>query len=271
MSNGTSKGHWDVMYLYLHQMDFQENRSRCPAICEFIEQLGTDPSVPLHEETVDKDVLFPRHYHHAFVSAMAPETHIAAHHGPMNLKLRVQFPLILPSATSKGMCLRKISDGVYGCVGCSLRVGSETRHVLLFFPFSHFLLCSWRKERQLFSTIVMNTKPSTSMVCPLYCIVCVFVMVFLLIASQTRIILIFDIFHPSLSVGFCSILFPRSVSPFSFPREIKFFSYLHQGGMKSLQRLEEEDSSFSFYQLIKREYEKIQTMPETSSNVFEHV
>lgn len=37
--------------------------------------------------------MIPRHYEHAFFSAVNPGTHIMAHHGPNNKKLRLHFPM----------------------------------------------------------------------------------------------------------------------------------------------------------------------------------
>lgn len=95
-------GDWNVYYLYLHNIDFQEvsqwavmmgylppygaksitrqfgvvlyrlvvvllwlvyqNRSRCPETCRAIESI-------------------PRNYYHAFFSALAPNSHVTKHHG----------------------------------------------------------------------------------------------------------------------------------------------------------------------------------------------
>lgn len=71
----TSKGYWNVSYLYLHGVDFKENLVRCPQTMSVIQ-----------------DIL-PRHYHHAFFSALSPDTHITPHYGPTNKKLRIHLPL----------------------------------------------------------------------------------------------------------------------------------------------------------------------------------
>lgn len=73
----TSKGNWNVSYLYLHGVDFQENVDRCPQTMRVIH-----------------DIL-PRHYHHAFFSALSPGTHISPHYGPTNKKLRIHLPLVV--------------------------------------------------------------------------------------------------------------------------------------------------------------------------------
>jgi aspartyl/asparaginyl beta-hydroxylase (cupin superfamily) len=49
---------------------------------------------------ISRDSQIPRHYHHAFWSAITSRTHIQPHHGPTNKKLRCQFPLIIPDSDS---------------------------------------------------------------------------------------------------------------------------------------------------------------------------
>jgi len=71
-------------------MEFTENREKCPVTTSIIE-----------------DVL-PRHYGHAFFSAVNPDTHIIPHHGPTNKKLRFHLPIT-------------------GLEGSSLRVRDDTR------------------------------------------------------------------------------------------------------------------------------------------------
>jgi aspartate beta-hydroxylase len=44
----------------------------------------------------------PRHYYHAFISAVTPGTHIMKHYGPTNKKLRFHMPI----AGIKGSRLR---------------------------------------------------------------------------------------------------------------------------------------------------------------------
>ncbi|CAN0073295.1 unnamed protein product, partial [Sphacelaria rigidula] len=86
-------GDWNVFYLFLHNIDFAQNRSACPKTCALVEAL-------------------PRQYEHAFFSALAPGTHIVKHNGSTNKKLRVHLPLVTPGA---GLA--------------RLRVGSQTREV----------------------------------------------------------------------------------------------------------------------------------------------
>ncbi|CAN0334269.1 unnamed protein product, partial [Discosporangium mesarthrocarpum] len=93
-------GDWNVFYLYLHNMDFQENRAACPNTCRLIQSL-------------------PRHYSHAFFSALAPGTHVVKHHGPTNKKLRVHLPLLVPQGEDG-------SRSEDGGGPCPLRVGNET-------------------------------------------------------------------------------------------------------------------------------------------------
>jgi len=85
----TDRGHWNVCYLHLHGIDFDDNIRKCRGTAGVIEEI-------------------PRHYHHAFFSALASGTHVTKHHGPTNKKLRCQLPLVVPSGTS-----------------CWLRVGEE--------------------------------------------------------------------------------------------------------------------------------------------------
>ena len=88
------KGSWNVCYLFLHGIDFSSNRQFFPTITRLIE------SIP------------GGHYHHALLSAMAPNTHILPHHGPTNRKLRCQLPIVVPGGVD-------VDSGSY------LRVGSE--------------------------------------------------------------------------------------------------------------------------------------------------
>lgn len=74
----TSKGDWNVCYLELHGMNFDSNAEAFPTIYEFLKTLSNN-------------------YHHSFISALAPNTHIEPHNGPTNKKLRCQLPLIVPS------------------------------------------------------------------------------------------------------------------------------------------------------------------------------
>jgi len=86
-------GDWSVYYLYLHNLDFAENRARCPQTCEAIDAVDSQ-------------------YHHAMFSALAPATHVIKHCGPTNKKLRCHLPLMVPQGGA-----------------CRLRVGGETRVV----------------------------------------------------------------------------------------------------------------------------------------------
>lgn len=81
-SQSHDAGDWNVFYLFLHGMDFAENRLKCPKTIELIENV------------------IPRHYEHAFFSCVNPGTHILPHHGPTNKKLRMHFPILGGSANS---------------------------------------------------------------------------------------------------------------------------------------------------------------------------
>lgn len=89
-TEGTDKGKWNIFYLYLHELKFEEN-------CE---------KLPFTVSLIEKHI--PRHYHHALISAMVPDTHILKHYGPTNKKLRFHLPLT-------------------GVQGSYLRVGDEKR------------------------------------------------------------------------------------------------------------------------------------------------
>lgn len=83
-------GDWNVFYLFLHNQRFEENCARCPKTCALIERVA------------------PRQYKHAFFSALQPGTHVIAHTGPTNKKLRCHMPVL-------------------GVEGSRLRVGDDTR------------------------------------------------------------------------------------------------------------------------------------------------
>jgi aspartate beta-hydroxylase len=70
------KGDWNVYYLYLHEIKFDQNCAKVPKTLEII------------------DKYIPRQYYHAFFSAVNPGTHILKHHGPTNKKLRFHLPLL---------------------------------------------------------------------------------------------------------------------------------------------------------------------------------
>ena len=89
-SLGTDSGDWNVFYLYLHDIPFEENCAKVPKTIEIL-----------------KDCV-PRNYHHCFFSAVTPGTHITPHNGPTGKKLRVHLPIL-------------------GTKGARMRVGDETR------------------------------------------------------------------------------------------------------------------------------------------------
>jgi len=72
---GVDRGAWNVAYLFLNHKKFEDNCSRFPRTIEAISSV------------------FPRHYTHAFFSALTPNSHILPHHGPSNRMLRVWLPL----------------------------------------------------------------------------------------------------------------------------------------------------------------------------------
>lgn len=88
-SKGHDAGAWNVFYLYLHDIKFEENCAKVPRTIEILKSL------------------IPRNYFHAFFSALTPGSHITPHNGPTGKKLRVHLPLI-------------------GTEGARMRVGDET-------------------------------------------------------------------------------------------------------------------------------------------------
>ena len=139
-------GDWNVFYLYLHEVQFPENLSRCPVTARLLKELGT------------------RSYVHAFFSALTPGTHIIKHHGPTNKKLRVHLPIV-------------------GADGSELRVadtilrGKEGKCMLFDDSFEHE---AWHR------------------------------------GSTTRIVLVFDVWHPDLT-----------------DKEVQFLSFLQRARMRA--------------------------------------
>eukprot|EP00931_Biecheleriopsis_adriatica_P060910 TRINITY_DN36595_c0_g1_i1.p1 TRINITY_DN36595_c0_g1~~TRINITY_DN36595_c0_g1_i1.p1 ORF type:complete len:384 (+),score=71.69 TRINITY_DN36595_c0_g1_i1:174-1154(+) len=72
---GVDRGAWNVLYLFLNHKKFEENCMRFPATISAIQEA------------------FPRHYSHAFFSALTPGSHIVKHHGPSNRMLRAWLPI----------------------------------------------------------------------------------------------------------------------------------------------------------------------------------
>ncbi|GBG27930.1 Aspartate beta-hydroxylase domain-containing protein 2 [Hondaea fermentalgiana] len=83
-SLGHTSGDWDVCYLFLHNVDFKDNLALFPETASLIKSI-------------------PGWYKHAFFSVLAPDTHIAQHHGPTNKKLRVHLPLVVPPGECSGI------------------------------------------------------------------------------------------------------------------------------------------------------------------------
>ncbi|OWZ17620.1 Aspartyl/Asparaginyl beta-hydroxylase [Phytophthora megakarya] len=86
---GHDAGDWNVLYLFLHNVDFRRNRDLCPKTAAVIEAIGD-------------------HYDHSFFSALAPRTHVKKHHGPTNKKLRCHLPLVVP----EGQCRLRAGEEV---------------------------------------------------------------------------------------------------------------------------------------------------------------
>jgi len=157
-------GDWNVFYLFLHDAKFEENCKRCPETVRLIEKVA------------------PRHYSHAFFSALTPGTHITHHNGPTNKKLRCHLPLT-------------------GCKGAKLRVGDEftnPEEKKLFVMDDSFEHEAWHD------------------------------------GNETRIVLIFDIWHPDLT-----------------DKEIRFIGGLQRSKLRAeLYRSEHDKSNENFYSLI---------------------
>jgi len=74
-TEGVDSGMWNVLYLYLNHKQFDDNCARFPATIRMINEV------------------FPRHYSHAFFSALTPGSHIVKHCGPSNRMLRAWLPI----------------------------------------------------------------------------------------------------------------------------------------------------------------------------------
>ena len=75
-SSATDRGDGNVFYLFLHDMQFDENCAKVPKTVDIIRKV------------------VPRNYCHAFFSALTPGSHINAHNGPTNKKMRLHLPLV---------------------------------------------------------------------------------------------------------------------------------------------------------------------------------
>ena len=89
----TDRGDWNVCYLQLHGINFEDNLTKCP-------------------QTAAAIAAIPRPYRHSFFSALAPNTHVYKHHGPTNKKLRCHLPLRVPTTPNGGCCWLRVADQV---------------------------------------------------------------------------------------------------------------------------------------------------------------
>ena len=89
-SLGNDAGTWNVFYLFLHDIKFEDNCAKVPNTIKILQEV------------------IPRNYFHAFFSALTPGTHVTPHNGPTGKKLRVHLPLL-------------------GVEGARMRVGDETK------------------------------------------------------------------------------------------------------------------------------------------------
>lgn len=85
------KGAWCAFTLWDHGVRVDENCARCPRTTRLVEAIAGATSAGL-----------------VYFSALAPHTHIRAHAGPTNARIRCHLPLVVPR-------------------GCSLTVGGTTR------------------------------------------------------------------------------------------------------------------------------------------------
>ncbi|OQS07190.1 aspartyl/Asparaginyl beta-hydroxylase, partial [Thraustotheca clavata] len=150
-------GDWNVFYLYLHDVDYSFNRTRCPVTTSVLEKI-------------------PNQYEHAFFSALAPRTHITKHHGPTNKKLRVHLPLVVPSGDN--LCRIRVGDQIISA--------KEGQCYIFDDSFEHE---AWNDH-----------------------------------TTQSRLVLIFDIWHPNLSA-----------------KEIKFFKFLRKAQLKLERKIGQDD------------------------------
>ena len=144
-SSSTSSGQWNVYYLDLHNVDTSDNRALCPVLASVLDAL-------------------PGQYGHAFLSAMAPGTHITPHHGPTNKKLRMQLPLSLPPGATPAASAGGDCNAVHS--GTAVRVA---KHTLRYSP-SEPLVFDDSFEHEAWN-----------------------------MCSQPRLVLIADIWHPDLT------------------------------------------------------------------------
>lgn len=64
----------------------------------------------------------PHQYNHALFSALAPDTHVSAHYGPTNKKLRCHLPLVVPTRPPAHTETQEEEPPL-----CSLTVANEER------------------------------------------------------------------------------------------------------------------------------------------------
>lgn len=152
-------GEWNIYYLYLHNIDFSENRDRVPETTSLLKKI-------------------PRFYNHAMVSNLAADTHVTKHHGPTNKKLRVHLPLFVPPG---GFCKLRVGNETRICV--------EGRPVIFDDSFEHE---AWN------------------------------------MSEKSRVVLIFDIWHPDLS-----------------DEEVKFLSFIQNAQLRAERKRIELTSSYS--------------------------
>ncbi len=90
-------GQWTTFYFYNQGIKIEENCAKCPQTARLL------------EEVIGKALARNTGISYAYFSVVKPGTHITAHCGVCNLRLRFQLPIMAPP----------------DC--CTMRVGNETR------------------------------------------------------------------------------------------------------------------------------------------------
>jgi aspartate beta-hydroxylase len=85
------QGEWTTYMLWSFGLPFRDNLARCPRTAELLDSLSISHTAGL-----------------TYFSALGPRTHVAAHCGPTNTRLRCHLGIVVPD-------------------GCRIRVGSTTR------------------------------------------------------------------------------------------------------------------------------------------------
>lgn len=98
-------GTWDWHSHVLSGQRKEAFAERCPKTAAAVDGLGDD--------------LLDGPFSFCFFSTLQGKSRIKPHNGPMNLRLRIHLPLIVPDETH--------TDGYHGGLSCGIRVGSQIR------------------------------------------------------------------------------------------------------------------------------------------------